>query len=258
MNCSLQCIGRCANSQSADQSKPPLTVPAALSCIQFKTQPCHTSSAPALTNCVQDVSASEELFRSGAAILESTMGDLLANAAMDLLQQFLSPGPRDVTDNVSTGADETNFRLPVFSTLSGESFAWESVDSPSFCHAIECAYSEVVHWKQYLFLVPSGSVGKEFVEELSRLFLAYSERSALEGIVMKASTVLPLLLLQWPHSDSRVSDHVLALERRLHILKQGDIDSLVREGRALQSTLAESWHRRVNSQSSESNGRHIA
>ena len=62
--------------------------------------------------------------------------------------------------DVSAGADEADFTLPAFSALSGESFAWGGVDDPSFCHAIECTYSEVVHWKLNLFLVPFGSAGK--------------------------------------------------------------------------------------------------
>ena len=43
--------------------------------------------------------------------------------AMDLLEQVSSLGPRDITADVSAGADEADFKLLVFSTLSGESFA---------------------------------------------------------------------------------------------------------------------------------------
>ena len=49
-----------------------------------------------------------------------------------------------------------------------------------------------------------------------------------------------------------------ALERWLCVWKHGDINSLVRKGRALHSTLAESQCRGVNSQSTESNGGHVA
>ena len=33
------------------------------------------------------------------------------------------------------------------------------------------AYDEVVHWKKNVFVVFFGRVGKEFVQELSRLFI---------------------------------------------------------------------------------------
>ncbi len=55
-----------------------------------------------------------------------------------------------------------------------------------------------MHWRKNNFPVPFGNAGNAFVAELSRLFRAYAEGSALECIAMKAITVASILLLQKP------------------------------------------------------------
>ena len=62
-------------------------------------------------------------------------------------------------------------------------------------------YSEAVHWKRNIFLVPSGSVGKEFIQEMARIFEAYAEGSQLESFALTAAMTMPLLLLQKPHKE---------------------------------------------------------
>ena len=84
-------------------------------------------------------------------------------------------------------------------------------------------------------MVPSGKAGKRFVQELTRLFSAYADASAMEGIAIKAAMTACSLLLQKPHSGSKSHDHATALERRLKSWEEGDIDSLMREGRTIQN-----------------------
>ncbi len=129
--------------------------------------------------------------------------------------------------------------LPTFPPISDGIFVWGKLNRDDFVHVIESSYSEVVHWRRNSFLVPSGAVGKDFVAELSRLFLAYAESSALECIALKAATVLQVLLLQRPHADSRAKNHVECLRRRLAAWKEGDVNGLVCEGRALQFSLSQ-------------------
>ena len=70
---------------------------------------------------------------------------------------------------------------------------------------------------------PSGKAGKSFVNELAKLYRAYAEGTTLECIALKAASVLPILLLQRPHHDSKAKDHVACLSRRLDDWKSGDI-----------------------------------
>ena len=86
--------------------------------------------------------------------------------------------------------------------------------------------------------MPSGSVGKQFIKELTRLFDAYSQRrSALESVALEAIRVACILLLQNPHTTSKCRDHVIALNRRMKAWQEGDIDELLREGRTMQHHL---------------------
>ena len=89
-------------------------------------------------------------------------------------------------------------------------------------------------------MVPYGNAGKKFVYELSTLYRAYAEGSALESIALKAITVMSILLLQKPHSKSKTKDHSACLERRLQCWSNGDLTNLLLEGRTLQNRLPKS------------------
>ncbi|XP_064399254.1 uncharacterized protein LOC135345735 [Halichondria panicea] len=88
--------------------------------------------------------------------------------------------------------------LPNFLPISTPNFTWGIHSATDFTQIIEATYSEVVHWRPNYFTIPLGKVGKEFVRELSRLFLAFATESSMESIALRAATVLPILLLQKP------------------------------------------------------------
>ena len=77
-------------------------------------------------------------------------------------------------------------------------------------------YNTVVHWKKSLFLLPSGSTGKGFIEEMARLINSLTFRSEQDTIAMKALMVLPTLLLQKTSCTSKSKDNVETLKRRLN------------------------------------------
>ena len=101
---------------------------------------------------------------------------------------------------------------------------------------LEEAFEEVMHWRKIYSLYPWEMLVKKFVLELSRLFRAYADGSALESVAMKACLVMPLLLLQKPFRSSKDKDHIAILQRR-DSWKSGDLPSLLSEGRALQLRL---------------------
>jgi hypothetical protein len=88
--------------------------------------------------------------------------------------------------------------------------------------------------------VPVAKSGKEFVRELSRLFSAFASASSMESIALKATVVMPILLLQKPHRRSKTKDHIACLERRLQAWKEGNLNELTLEGRTIQSRLSKS------------------
>ena len=105
---------------------------------------------------------------------------------------------------------------------------WGDHDSVIFTDALSSAYSEVVHWKANIFKVPLGRGGKR---ELSSLFRAYSESSALEPIALKAITVLSVLALQKPSTKPKTKQLSACLERCLALWSKGDVSALCEEGR---------------------------
>ena len=82
--------------------------------------------------------------------------------------------------------------LPSPTPMANPSFVWGSLSAHAFIRTISSAYSEVVHWKRNSFVVPYGNAGKKFVYELSTLYRAYAEGSALESIALKAITVMSI------------------------------------------------------------------
>ena len=141
--------------------------------------------------------------------------------------------------------------LPPSSSLSQPDFTWgpEEVSSDQFINSVRGAYSEAVHWRRNIFSVPSGRVGKAFVSELTIMFKAYADGSALESIALTAAMLLPLLLLQKPHKRSKAREHTQCLERHLASLKKGDIETLLCEGRTIQNRLSRSHMSHQNDES---------
>ena len=87
-----------------------------------------------------------------------------------------------------------------------------------------------------MFMVPSGGGGKKFIKEITRLINLWTDDSPLENIALKAIHVLPALLLQKSIKNSKAKDHVAALERRLELWENGNIE-LLNEGQSIQKRL---------------------
>ena len=128
------------------------------------------------------------------------------------------------------------YPLPPPTPLAAATFTWSDLDSTSLAHSIDSAYAEIEHWRKNTFAVPYGMAGKQFVAELSRLYRAYAEGSALESSALKATTVMSILL-QKPFRTSKPRHHSACLERRLSLWATGDVNNLVTEGRSLQKRL---------------------
>ena len=127
--------------------------------------------------------------------------------------------------------------LPVYAPTSAPNFRWGNVEGDEFCSYIDRCHDEIVHWRRNLFKVPSGRAGKAFVSEITRLLRAFSDRSALESIALKATMVMPGLLLQKSHSQSKTKEHSEHLEHRMQLWSEGNIEGLLEEGRTIQLQL---------------------
>ena len=77
----------------------------------------------------------------------------------------------------------STFDLPAFTPAAAPSFVWGNCNSASICESLKDAYDEVVHWKKNCFKIPLGSAGKSFAAELSRLYTAFADSSALSQLL---------------------------------------------------------------------------
>ena len=152
------------------------------------------------------------------------------------------------TSNHSTLSPDTlcpaNIPIPIQVENSQEAtqsntphFKWGVLEGEAFIATIEMAQKEVVHWRINIFSVPSGVIGKKYIGEVTRLYDALAEKTALEPIAMSAAIVLPILLLQKPHQRSKAKEHTSCLTRRLESWLKGDINELLNEGRTIQNRL---------------------
>ena len=72
---------------------------------------------------------------------------------------------------------------------------------------------------------------KNFVLQLSRLFKAFTEKSALESVALKAIMALSILVQQKPFPSSNAKDHASCLTTMLMLWKDGNLnDQSVLEG----------------------------
>ena len=98
-----------------------------------------------------------------------------------------------------------------FQKLLPPTFQWNETIN-DFAQQVSATYDVVVHWRRSVFLVPYGCAGKEFVQELARLFCSYGEAGALESIAIKA-----VCNLLQPHPKTTNREIVTCLKLRLSL-----------------------------------------
>ena len=180
-------------------------------------------------SCCLPVAAEESLSLLSSTSVELPYADPIGNSPSLFTPNSLEISEFWTDDNVAP--------LPPFSKSPEIPFCWGEVDGVSFSTDLNKIYDEIVHWKKNVFKVPSGKAGTAFVRELSRLFRAFADSSALEGVALKAAMTMPALLLQKPFPSSKSRDHVQRLDHRLQLWKDGNLNALLSEGRTIQGQL---------------------
>ena len=99
---------------------------------------------------------------------------------------------------------------------------------------IDDAYDEIVKWRKNTFLVPCGKIGREFIDKFTEHINDWNNGSPLQHIALKAAIVLLAVGLQKPSQKSKAKDHQECLSKRLDEGNRGEMNPLLREGRAIQ------------------------
>ncbi len=142
--------------------------------------------------------------------------------------------------------DQSNFTQVLPDAQVIDEFAvWGLLSLSNISQVINAIYEEVVFWKRNLFMLPSGKVGKEYVEECSRLINEWVNDGPLRLVAIKALMIMPSLLLQKPSRTSKSKEHAEKLRKRMDLWKSGNLDELVREVRFIQSRFKKSTSLRL-------------
>ena len=86
-------------------------------------------------------------------------------------------------------------------------------------------------------MLPSGKVGRKFIDEVSRLMNKCLQDSPRKDIAFKAIMVTPNLLLQKPSQKSKSKDHLSALERRVEHWESVEPAESLKEDETIQKCL---------------------
>ena len=163
---------------------------------------------------------------------------LMTSSSPSILPRYLNspPFPSLATDNTTSSQSIHSAspcrisELPNFIPSQKPTFLWGNCGSDQFIRELDDCYCEVVHWKPNHLKLPSGKAGNSVVAELARLYSAYASSSALESVALKATVVLPHLLLQKPSRASKSQDHIACLERRMPLWCKGNLWSFSLKG----------------------------
>ena len=122
---------------------------------------------------------------------------------------------------------------------------WGNISHQRFCEEINNIYNEVVHFRRNIFNLPSGRAGKHFIEELTFWLKQFNSNSDLNSVALKAFMVLPSVILQKSSATSKSKEHSMAIERRLALWRQEDLNLLMKEIRFIQDRFVNSKRART-------------
>ena len=116
--------------------------------------------------------------------------------------------------------------------------SWANIDGiENIIAKITDIHQELTKWKKNSFLVPRGKIGKAFLAELNRMFQLFNNKTVYEPIALHLVQIFIPLMLQKPSAKSKNRDHVRYLEKRLSWWKEGKLEELIEEGKAIQKSL---------------------
>ena len=99
-------------------------------------------------------------------------------------------------------------------------------------------YKEVVAFSPAnLFVPPNCNATKSIIEEMTRLLREYTNSSPIAPFAMKALAMIPHLFFQRTHKNSKRSDDIKAVQKRIELWNKGDVEELLKEARALQKRI---------------------
>lgn len=127
--------------------------------------------------------------------------------------------------------------LPNFVPAAPLKKSWGKLSGQALLDSFSRLLISVSTFRPNLFKLPSGSCGKQFITECTRLIKEWTSSSGLESVALTAIHLMGPLLLQNPGKKSKPAEHSAALLRRLPLWQSGDFDTLLAEAKVIQGRL---------------------
>ena len=168
----------------------------------------------------------------------NALGDELADSSNNggIENITLNDFPNINTEN----PDENSGNSDDYSNIEDPNFLWGEKSGKEFTKELNTIYDKIVFYKQNIFKLPSGTAGKNYIREVTRLVRAWTTNSELKNVAWKCIMIMPCLLLQKPSKDSKSKDHSVALKRRLLIWQNGNLFELLKECDTIQNRIKSS------------------
>ena len=112
---------------------------------------------------------------------------------------------------------------------------------------IDAAYNELVKWEKNFFELPKGKIGKEFIQELTRLLQLMNNKTAWENLAVSLIHIFLPIMLQKPAAKSKRKDHVRYLTKRMEMWKSGKLKELLAECKTIQQRMLKTKNRQLES-----------
>ena len=109
------------------------------------------------------------------------------------------------------------------------------VSSEGYENVVNETYEQMVFWKKNIFLIPSNSADKQFVDELTKLIECWMSNSPSSTTALKSLMLLPNLLLQTSSNKASNTINQKHLSRILELWKKGKVNALLSECIAIQN-----------------------
>ena len=176
-----------------------------------------------------------------------TSEGVVSSETMDSPVQFMMNNSRAIIEELPTSVElpiiieyieSDTANLPPYAEINTlPDTTYNNVSPEIFTTNINKVYEEMVTWRKNHFILPTGKAGKAFIALITEWLGNFNNGNTFQGIAMKVVMVLPNLLLQKPSAKSKAKDHSKALEERLKMWKDGNIQDLLRDCKAVQTKL---------------------
>ena len=118
---------------------------------------------------------------------------------------------------LETNDDQENTYRPQDMPLEPINSYWKEKPGTTFVNELSNAYDKIAYWRKKLFLLPTGTMERSFIDKMERMINAWVYDRPIKDIALNVLHAMPALLLQKPIKSFKSKDHLKSVEKRFEI-----------------------------------------